>query len=109
MHYLYLAISIITEVAATSALKASNNFTNPVPTAIVVIGYAATFYFFNLTLAQIPIGIAYALWSGLGIVLIALFGWLIYGQTLDAPAFAGVGLILAGVVVINLFSRASVG
>lgn len=108
MHYVYLVISIFTEVAATTALKATNNFTNPVPTGIVVVGYAATFFFFNLTLTQIPVGIAYAIWSGLGMVLIAMLSWIIYKQALDLPAFVGIGLILSGVMVLNLFSRSSV-
>jgi small multidrug resistance pump len=108
MHYVYLLISIFTEVVSTSALKATSNFTNPIPTGIVVVGYAATFYFFNLTLTQIPIGIAYAVWSGLGMVLIALSSWVLYKQPLDLPAFIGIGFILAGVMVLNLFSRSSV-
>lgn len=108
MHYVYLLLSICTEVAATTALKATNSFTNPVPTAVVVIGYALTFYFFNLTLSQMPIGIAYAIWSGLGMVLITLFSWVIYKQALDLPAMVGIAFILAGVLVLNLFSKASV-
>ncbi|HEY8593700.1 MAG TPA: multidrug efflux SMR transporter [Devosiaceae bacterium] len=108
MHYVYLLLSICTEVAATTALKATNSFTNPVPTAVVVIGYALTFYFFNLTLSQMPIGIAYAIWSGLGMVLITLFSWVIYKQALDLPAMVGIAFILAGVLVLNLSSKASV-
>ena len=108
MHYVYLLASIVTEVISTTALKATNNFTAPIPTAIVVIGYALTFFLFNLTLTAIPIGIAYAIWSGLGMVLIATSSWLIYKQALDPAAFVGIGLILAGVLVLNLFSKTSV-
>lgn len=105
MVYVFLFISILTEVAATTALKSVNNFTSPIPTAIVVVGYAATFYFFYLTLETIPVGVAYAIWSGLGMVLITLLAWLIYKQALDVPAFIGIGLILSGVVVLQLFSK----
>jgi len=105
MVYVFLFASILTEVAATTALKSVENFTAPLPTAIVVVGYAATFYLFYLTLEQIPVGIAYAIWSGLGMVLIALLAWVIYKQALDAPAFIGIGLILSGVVVLQVFSK----
>jgi len=102
-----LAIAIIGEVVATSFLKASNGFTELVPTLVVVIGYAITFYFFSLALQTIPVGIAYAIWSGSGIVLIALIAYFAHGQTLDLPALIGMGLIIAGVMVINLFSQSS--
>jgi small multidrug resistance pump len=101
----YLAIAIVAEVIGTSALKASMGFTRPGPTAVVVIGYGVAFYFLSLTLQTLPVGVTYAIWSGVGIVLISLFAWLVYGQTLDLPAVIGLTLIIAGVVVLNLFSR----
>lgn len=104
-HWLFLAIAIVAEVAATSALKASDGFTRLVPSIGVVLGYAVAFYFLALTLRVIPVGIAYAIWAGLGIVLIALIGWVVFGQKIDAAGLAGMGLIIAGVLVINLFSK----
>jgi len=101
----YLAIAIIAEVIGTSALKASMGFTRPGPTAVVVVGYGVAFYFLSLTLQTLPVGVTYAIWSGVGIVLLSLFAWLAYGQTLDLPAVIGLTLIIAGVVVLNLFSR----
>ncbi|HTN61276.1 MAG TPA: multidrug efflux SMR transporter, partial [Devosia sp.] len=82
-------------------------FTQPIPTLVVVIGYGVTFYFFSLALQTIPVGVAYAIWSGVGIVLVSIIAFLIYRQTLDAPALIGMGLILSGVLVINLFSHAA--
>ena len=105
--YLYLLIAIVAEVIATSALKASEGFSKLVPSLVVVAGYAVAFDLLSLTLRSIPVGIAYAVWSGLGVVLIALVGWLVFGQRLDAPALAGMALIVAGVLVMNLFSKAS--
>ena len=104
MTYLMLLIAIIAEVAATSALKAADGFTKLWPSVMVVVGYATPFYFLSLTVRVIPVGIVYAIWSGVGIALIALVGWLILGQKLDVPAIAGIGLIAAGVMVISLFS-----
>ncbi len=104
MIYLYLIIAIVAEVIGTSALKASDGFTNLVPSAVVVVGYAAAFYFLSLTLRTLPVGTTYAIWSGLGVVLISLVGWVVYKQALDAPALIGMALIIAGVVTINLFS-----
>jgi small multidrug resistance pump len=104
MSYLYLAIAIVSEVIGTAALKASNEFTNLVPSLIVVAGYASAFYFLTLTLRTIPVGIAYAIWAGAGIVLICLVSWILYKQSLDAPAMLGIALIAAGVVLINGFS-----
>lgn len=104
---LYLAIAIVGEVVATSFLRASDGFTQLWPTVVVVVGYAITFYFFSLALQTIPVGIGYAIWSGTGIVLIALIAYFMHGQTLDLPALIGMGLILAGVLVINVFSRSS--
>ncbi|MEH6565800.1 MAG: SMR family transporter [Halopseudomonas sp.] len=104
-HWVYLATAIVSEVIATSALKASEGFSKPLPTALVVVGYVVSFYFLALTLKTIPVGIAYAIWSGVGIVLISLVAWLLYRQELDLPALLGMGMIMAGVMVINLFSK----
>ena len=106
MNWLYLAIAIVSEVIATSALKAAEGFTRWVPSLLVVVGYASAFYFLSLTLRSIPIGVAYAVWSGAGVVLVSLVGWLLYQQSLDAAALIGIGLIVAGVLVLNLFSKA---
>jgi small multidrug resistance pump len=104
MPFVYLAIAILAEVVATSALKAANGFTVWQPSVVVVAGYAVSFYFLSLALRTIPVGIAYAIWSGVGIVLISLIAWVVYEQALDGAAMVGMGLIIAGVVVINLFS-----
>jgi small multidrug resistance pump len=108
MKYLFLLIAILSEVAATSALRASGQFTKLWPSVIVVIGYASAFYFMSLTLKSIPVGIAYAIWSGVGIVLISITGYFLYKQKLDMPALLGMGLIIAGVLVINIFSKSTV-
>lgn len=105
MTYLYLAIAIAAEVAATSALKASEEFTKLYPSLIVVVGYSVAFYFMTLVLRVIPIGITYAVWSGLGIVLVAVAGFFLYKQTPDIPAIIGMGLIVSGVVIMNVFSK----
>lgn len=105
MNWLHLAFAIVAEVTATSALKAAEGFTRLVPSVIVLAGYLAAFYFLSLSLRTIPVGIAYAVWSGVGIALISLIGWIIYGQSLDGPALAGLGLIALGVVVLNVFSE----
>ncbi len=105
MTYLYLLIAIACEVVATSALKASNGITVLVPSLVTLAGYCVAFYFLSLTLRTIPVGIVYAIWSGLGIVLIAAVGAVWFRQRLDAPALLGLALILAGVVVINVFSK----
>ncbi|MEQ9545991.1 MAG: SMR family transporter [Marinobacter sp.] len=104
-HWLFLGVAIVAEVVATSALKSSDGFSRLTPSIIVILGYVLAFYFLSLTLKVIPIGVAYAIWAGLGIVLIALVSWAIYGQKLDLPAIAGMTLIIMGVAVINLFSR----
>lgn len=104
MAYLYLTIAIISEVVGTAALKASEEFTRLVPTLIVIVGYALAFFFLTLTLRTIPVGIAYAVWAGCGIVLVCAVSWVLYKQTLDVPAILGIALIAAGVVVINAFS-----
>ena len=105
MHWLHLAIAIVAEVIATSALKAAAGFTRPLPSLVVVAGYGLAFYFLSLALRVIPMGVAYAVWSAVGIALVSLIGWLVYDQRLDAPALLGMGLIVAGVAVIQLFSR----
>ena len=105
MAYLYLAIAILAEVAATSALKASEEFTRLVPSLVVVVGYGVAFYFLTLVLRSIPVGVTYAIWAGVGIVLVALVGVVLYKQVPDIPAMIGIGLIVAGVVVINVFSK----
>lgn len=103
----YLAIAIVGEVIATSFLRASMGFTQLIPSIVVVIGYCVTFYFFSLALQTIPVGIGYAIWSGVGIILVSIIAYFAYGQSLDLPALIGIGLILSGVLVINLFSHSS--
>ena len=105
MTYLYLALAIIAEVAATSALKASEEFTRLVPSLIVIVGYGVAFYLLTLVLRVIPVGVTYAIWSGLGIVLVTAVGIFLYKQMPDLPAIIGMGLIVSGVVVINVFSK----
>ncbi|WP_226664852.1 DMT family transporter [Microbulbifer aggregans] len=103
--YLYLGIAILAEVAATSALKASAQFTKLWPSLLVLLGYGVAFYLLTLVLEHLPVGITYAIWSGLGIVLVAIVSAFVYGQVPDPAAMIGMGLIIAGVVVINVFSR----
>jgi small multidrug resistance pump len=105
--WMFLVIAVVAEVIGTSFLKASAGFTKPLPSVMVVLGYGAAFYFLSQTLNTIPVGVAYAVWSGVGVTLIAAIGWLFLGQKLDAGAIAGMGLIVAGVVVLNLFSKAT--
>jgi len=107
MNYLMLAIAIVAEVCATTAMKQSDGFTRMPWTVVTVIGYGIAFYFLSLTLRTIPTGIAYAIWSGVGIVLISTAAWAFQGQKLDAAAVIGVGLIVTGVIVMNVFSSAS--
>jgi small multidrug resistance pump len=106
--WIYLGIAIVSEVIGTSALNASAGFSRLWPSLVVVAGYAVAFYCLSLALKSIPVGIAYAIWSGVGVALIALVGWAIFGQALDTPAVIGIALIVAGVVVLNVFSRTSV-
>ena len=106
--YLALGIAIVAEVIATTALKASDSFTRLLPSLIVVAGYGIAFYFLTVTLKTIPIGITYAIWSGLGIVLITLSSYVVYRQTIDLPGLLGMALIIAGVVVLNVFSKSVV-
>jgi small multidrug resistance pump len=107
MKYVYLLIAILSEVAATTALKASDQFTRLWPSVIVVLGYASAFYFMSLTLKSIPVGITYAIWSGIGIVLISVTSYVFYHQKLDTPAIVGMAFIIAGVLIINLFSKST--
>ena len=103
--WILLSAAILAEVIGTSALKASAGFSRLWPSLVVVAGYGTAFYFLSLALRNIPIGIAYAVWSGAGIVLIAAIGTLVFKQKLDTPALIGMGLIVAGVLVLNLFSK----
>ncbi|KKB65037.1 multidrug transporter [Robbsia andropogonis] len=105
--YPALALAIAAEVFGTSMLKMSDSFTRVVPTVLTFTGYAIAFYFMSLSMRTVPIGIIYAIWSGAGIVLISLIGWVAFGQRLDIPAIIGIGLIVAGVVVLNLFSKSA--
>ena len=105
--FLVLILAVIAETIGTTALQASAQFSRLWPSVVVVIAYAAAFYLLALALRGFPVGIAYALWSGLGIVFIALIGFIVFGQTLDLPAIIGMALILAGILVINLFSSSS--
>lgn len=103
--WVFLSIAIVSEVVATSALKSSEGFTRLLPSLLVIAGYGAAFYFLSLTLRTIPVGIAYAVWSGVGMALISLVAWIFLDQKLDAPAIAGIVLIAAGVVVMNVCSK----
>ncbi len=105
MPYLLLGLAIVTEVIATSALKASEGFSKLWPSVIVVVGYGISFYLLSIVLKSIPVGVTYAIWSGLGIVLVGAVAAVIYKQIPDAAALLGMGLIVAGVLVINLFSK----
>ena len=104
MNQILLAIAIVSEVIATSALKQSDGFTRAGPTALALIGYGIAFWLLAIVIRSMPVGVVYAVWSGTGVVLITLVGWLVYRQVLDAPALIGMGLIVAGVLVINLMS-----
>lgn len=106
--YLYLAIAITAEVIATTSMKALNGFSKPLPLLLVIVGYAISFWMLSLVVKTIPVGVAYAVWAGLGIVLVSIAAAVLYQQTLDLAAIAGMALIIAGVVVIQVFSR-SVG
>ncbi|QIL80533.1 EamA family transporter [Diaphorobacter sp. HDW4A] len=105
--FLLLGAAIVTEVIATTALKSSEGFQRLVPSALAVLGYCISFYLLAQVMKSIPTGVVYAIWSGLGIVLISIVGWLVHGQKLDLPAMAGMTLIVIGVLVIQLFSKAS--
>lgn len=103
--YLYLILAVIAETIGTTALQASQQFTRPIPSIVVVVGYAVSFALMSLTLRYMPVGIVYAIWSGLGIVLIAALGFVVFGQRLDLPAVIGLAMILSGILVIHLFSK----
>jgi len=105
--WLFLSVAIISEVVATSALKASNGFTQLWPSLLVIAGYAIAFFFLSLTLRTMTVGIAYAIWSGIGIVLVTFIAWFVFGQSLDTPAIIGLTLIITGVVVLQIFSRSA--
>ncbi|WP_374979135.1 multidrug efflux SMR transporter [Pseudomonas solani] len=105
--YLYLAIAITAEVIATTSMKALDGFSKPVPLLLVVIGYSISFWMLSLVVKSIPVGIAYAIWAGLGIVLVSIAAVFLYQQKLDLPAMLGMGLIVSGVVVIQLFSKST--
>ena len=105
--YLYLAIAIVMEVIATSSMKALDGFNKPLPLILVVVGYSVSLFLLSLVVKTVPVGVAYAIWSGLGIVLITIIAWVLFKQRLDPPALVGMGLIVAGVLVINVFSKSS--
>ena len=102
--WLLLSVAIVAEVFGTSFLKASEGFSKFWPSVAVIVGYVVAFYFLALSLKFIPVGIAYAIWAGVGVVLIALIGWLVFGQSLDLPAIIGITLIITGVIILNVFS-----
>jgi len=108
MGNIYLAIAIVSEVIATSALKSSNGFTNPIPSVMVVVGYGVAFYMLSLVLKTMDIGMAYAIWAGLGIVLVSIVGAVMFKQVPDLPAVIGMTLIVIGVFIINIYSKTSV-
>jgi small multidrug resistance pump len=105
MKWIYLGLAIVSEVIASSALRASDGFTRVGPTLALIVGYGVSFYFLSLTLRTIPMGIAYAVWSGVGVLLICMVGWLVFEQKLDLPAIIGLTFIVAGVVILNVFSK----
>ena len=107
-HWLALTIAIFAEVVGTTALKASNEFTLLLPSITVVAGYGTAFYFMSISMRVLPLGIMYAIWSGMGIVLVSIIGWVVYRQVLDLPAMIGMSLIIAGAIVINVFSKSVV-
>lgn len=106
--YFYLVLAILFEVVATTSLKASDTLTQPVPTAVMLVSYLICFVFMSLAMRWLPVGVTYALWSGVGIVLITLVAWWRFGEVLDWPALVGIGLIVAGIVVIQVFSRTNI-
>ena len=108
MKWVYLLLAIVSEVVATSALKSSESFSRLWPLVLTVVGYGVAFYLLSLTLREMPVGIAYAIWSGVGIVLVSLAAVVLFGQKLDLPALIGMGLIVAGVIVINVCSKSVV-
>jgi len=107
IHYIYLIIAVITETIGTASMQASEQFTRFWPSILLVVAYGLSFYFMSLTLKYMQVSIVYAIWSGLGIVLIGIIGWVVFKQSLDFAAIAGMTLIIAGVIVINLFSNSA--
>ncbi len=107
MKYLFLAIAIVAEVAATSSMKLSEGFTRPGWSIATAVGYGVAFYCLSLTLKTVPTGVAYAIWAGAGISIVAIVGWVLFGQKLDAPAIIGMALIVTGVVVMQAFSKST--
>ena len=107
VHYVYLILAVVAETIGTSALQASAQFTKFWPSVIVVVAYAIAFVLLGWTLKFIPVGIAYAIWSGLGIVCIAVIGFVVFGQRLDLPAVIGLAMIIGGILVIHLFSKSA--
>jgi small multidrug resistance pump len=105
MPYVYLAIAILAEVIGTSALKATDGFTRLRPSLVVIVGYGVSFYFLSLALQTIPVGIAYAIWSGAGVALITLIGWSVFKQKLDTAALLGIALIVGGVIALQMSSQ----
>lgn len=106
--WVLLTVAIVAEVIATSSLKLSDGFTRLWPSVVVVLGYGISFYFLSVTMRSMPIGVIYAIWSGLGVVLVTLVGWLIFKQHLDLPALIGISLIIAGVVIMNVWSKSTI-
>lgn len=106
--YLYLAVAIVSEVIATTALKASESFTKPLPSLLVVAGYSLAFYLLSLCVKSMDVGVVYAVWSGVGLVLIAVAAGIVYRQVPDGWALLGMGLIVAGVLVLNLLSKSAI-
>ncbi len=106
MQWLYLSIAIVAEVIATSALKATQGFTQLGPSCIAVVGYVIAFYFLSLSLRTLPIGIAYAIWCGVGILLLTLIGWIVFKQRVDSAAIIGISFIMLGIIILNVFSKA---
>jgi small multidrug resistance pump len=105
--WVLLTVAIVAEVIATSSLKLSDGFTRLWPSVVVVFGYGISFYFLSVTMRSMPIGVIYAIWSGLGVVLVTLVGWLVFKQHLDLPALLGIGLIIAGVIIMNVWSKST--
>jgi len=105
--YAWLAIAIVAEVIGTSTLKASEGFTRLLPSLVTAVGYGVAFYCLSHSMKTVPVGVGYAIWSGVGIVLITAIAWIAFKQRLDLPALAGMGLIVSGVLVINLFSKSA--
>ncbi|RQO72982.1 QacE family quaternary ammonium compound efflux SMR transporter [Aquitalea sp. FJL05] len=105
--WIFLSVAILSEVVATSSMKLTEGFTRLGPSLVTAIGYMISFYMLSLTLRHVPVGVVYAIWSGVGIVLVSLVAWQLYGQKLDVPAMIGIGMIMSGVLVLNLFSKSA--